>query len=81
MKGRGCRKSGGSVNLGGGVKAPAYGSNKSVLSEAKSGSTGIVKMDGPDGGPSKGRLDKPGRRFGGKVKGKSKDTDHDGDCD
>lgn len=40
-----CRKSGGSVNLGGGFKAPAYGCNTSVMKEAKAKTTGIVKMD------------------------------------
>lgn len=40
-----CRKSGGSVNLGGGFKAPAYGCNPKVIDIAKEKTTGIVKMD------------------------------------
>lgn len=34
-----------------------------------------------EGGAAKLRLDKPMRAKGGYVKRKSKDTDHDGDCD
>ena len=51
----------------GGVKAPPYGSNDKVMDEAKGKTTGIVKMDGPDGGPAKVRLDRPSRKRGGKC--------------
>ena len=51
----------------GGVKAPPYGSNDKVMDEAKGKTTGIVKMDGPDGGPAKARLDRPSRNRGGKC--------------
>lgn len=49
----------------GGVKAPAYGSNDSVMKQAKSGTTGKVGMDGigANGVPAKGRLDKPKRKM------------------
>lgn len=40
-----CCKPSGSVNLGGGFKAPAYGSNAKIMDEAKAKTTGIVKMD------------------------------------
>lgn len=83
MKGKSsCYRVGGKVrNIGGGMKAPAYGTNPNVMAEAKGKSTGIVKMDGPDGGPSKARLDRPGRKWGGRAMAKMKSKDKDGDDD
>lgn len=44
MKDDCCRKNG-VVDLGGGFKAPAYGTNPKVIDMAKEKTTGIVKMD------------------------------------
>ena len=57
----------------GGIKAPAYGSNPSIMKEAKSGTTGKVGIDGigADGVPAKSRMDRPSR----KAKSKSMDKD------
>lgn len=51
----------------GGVKAPPYGNNPSVMKEAKSGTTGKVSDAGigADGVPVKSRMDRPGRKRGG----------------
>ena len=49
----------------GGIKAPAYGTNDKIIAEAKKKSTGSARMDGPEGGPAKPRLDRPMRRRGG----------------
>lgn len=53
----------------GGVKAPAYGSSDKVMKEAKGETTGKVGMAGigADGVPVKSRLDRPGRKGGGKA--------------
>lgn len=72
MKGRtshACRAHGGTTKMRsiGGFKAPRMGENEHVLKEAKGKTTGIVKMDGPDGDVAKKRLDRPGRKHGGKV--------------
>ena len=60
--------SGGAVrNLGGGIKAPRYGTDKAVMDEAKkTKSEGIVKMD-VEGERAKPRMDRPGRKFGGRM--------------
>lgn len=80
MKGKmGCYATGGRMRNMGGVKAPAYGMNNKVMSEAKGKTTGIVKMDGPEGGPSKPRLDRPGRKMGGRAKHKAKSDSDDDD--
>lgn len=55
------------VNLGGGVKAPAYGTSQKLIIQAKGKSTGSKPMDGPDGGPAKRSLSRPGRKHGGRV--------------
>ena len=82
MKGRtGCYSGGGKIRNIGGIKAPPYGTNPKVISEAKGKTTGIVKMDGPEGGPSKARLDRPGRKMGGRMMMKAKAKSHDGDDD
>lgn len=72
---------GGKVRDLGGVKAPPYGENDKVLSIAKGKTTGIVGVSGiaADGVPAKSRTDKPGRKMGGMIKGKSKRRDDD-DC-
>jgi hypothetical protein len=82
MKGKGCYSGGGKIRNIGGIKAPPYGTNDKLVNVAKGKTTGIVKMDGPEGGPSKPRLDRPGRKMGGRMmKGKTKPSDHDGDED
>lgn len=53
----------------GGVKAPAEGSNDKLMKQAKGATTGKVGMAGigADGVPVKSRLDRPGRKSGGKA--------------
>lgn len=53
----------------GGVKAPAQGSNDTVMKQAKGETTGKIGMAsiGADGIPVKSRLDRPGRKNGGKA--------------
>jgi len=54
----------------GGVKAMPYGhSDNAVMREAKAGTTGKIGMSGigKDGEPVKSRLDRPGRKAGGRV--------------
>jgi hypothetical protein len=51
----------------GGIKAPAYGTSEKLIKEADRPSTGSKPMDGPDGGMSKPRLDRPGRKAGGRT--------------
>lgn len=62
-------RNGGSTKMRdmGGFKAPRMGENEHVMKEAKGKTTGIVKMDGPDGDVAKKRLDRPGRKHGGKM--------------
>ena len=78
---KGCYSAGGAPRMRniGGVKAPAYGTSPAVMKEAKSGTTGKVGMDGigADGVPIKSRMDRPGRKMGGRMKSKSKDGDAD----
>lgn len=52
----------------GGIKAPAYGTNDKLIAEAERPTTGTKPMDGPDGGMAKARLDRPGRKAGGRMK-------------
>ena len=47
----------------GGVKAPPQDESTKVISEAKKGTTGIM----PEGGNALPRLDRPGRKRGGKA--------------
>lgn len=53
---------------GGGIVADA-GGNQKVMDEAKSGSAKVEYKDGGcvDGGKSRMRLDRPGRKTGGRV--------------
>ena len=67
MKGRKHHASGGKIRDIGGIKAPEYGSEPNVMKAAEGKTTGIVDMDGPGGGPARKRLDRPGRKHGGKV--------------
>jgi len=54
-------------NLGGGIKAPRYGQDKAVMDEAKkTKSEGIVRMD-VEGERAKPRMDRPGRKHGGRL--------------
>lgn len=65
MKGRkSAYATGGKVRDIGGIKAPAYGTNDKLIKQASGKSTGSDRMDGPDGGPAKPRLD---RKRGGKC--------------
>jgi len=66
-----CYAAGGKTRDVGGIKAPAYGTNTKVMDMAKGATTGKVGMGGigVDGVP-KGRTDRPGRRMGGRAKGK-----------
>jgi hypothetical protein len=65
-----CYAGGGKIRDIGGIKAPAYGSNPKLIKMAEGRSTGSDRMDGPDGGPSKARLDRSGRKHGGRTKAK-----------
>lgn len=83
MKSRkGCYASGGKTRNLGGVKAPPYGESDKVLNLAKGKTTGVIGMSGvpAEGMPAKSRTDRPGRKMGGMVKGKSKHRDGDADC-
>lgn len=60
-------KGGGAIRDIGGIKAPRDGSSSKVVDLAKGATTGTKPMDGVDGDGAKPRLDKPGRRRGGKC--------------
>lgn len=62
-------KAGGSIRNIGGIKAPRSEASSKVIDLAKGATTGTkpMDMDGVDGGGAKSRLDKPGRRRGGKC--------------
>ena len=71
MKGRGsnsCRANGGGVRDIAGYKVPSYGTDSPVLKAAEGKTVGII----PDGDGAKGRLDRPGRKHGGKVEHEAK---------
>lgn len=76
-----CYAAGGKTRDIGGIKAPAYGSNPKIIAEANKPTTGTKRMDGVDGGPSKPKLDRPGRKFGGRMMKPKAKRDHDGDED
>ena len=65
MKGKSGMPQGSKMRNIGGVKAPPYGTSDKVIDLAKAKTTGIVTMDGPDGGPAKPRLDRAARKRGG----------------
>ncbi len=63
MKGRkSCYATGGQIKMMRdiGVKAPREGENEKILAEAKGKTTGII---GPEGVPTKGRIDRPARKM------------------
>lgn len=65
MKGKkfGGLPAGGKMRNFGGVKAPRENENDKLIAEAKKGTTGIL----PEGGNALPRLDRPGRKRGGKA--------------